>query len=70
MHLQGTDTFHDGINNNNNNNNFIYPGKDRSVDQDIDWLVLISDQYKKHQKKKVNKELQTRNQNYRYNSKK
>ena len=36
MHLQGTDTFHDGINNNNNNNNFIYPGKDRSVDQDID----------------------------------
>ena len=36
MHLQGTDAFHDGINNNNNNNNFIYPGKDRSVDQDID----------------------------------
>ena len=37
-------------NNNNNNNNFIYPGKDRSVDQNIDWLVLIGDQYKKHQK--------------------
>ena len=42
-------------NNNNNNKNFIYPGKDQAVDQDIDWLVLISDQYKKHQK--VNKEL-------------
>jgi len=39
----------------NNNNNFIYPGKkNRSVDQDIDRLVLIGDQYKKH-KKKVNK---------------
>ena len=34
-------------NNNNNNNKFIYPGKDRSVHQDIDWLVLIGDQYKK-----------------------
>ena len=42
-------------NNNNNNKNFIYPGKDQAVDQDIDWLVLISDQNKKHQK--VNKEL-------------
>ena len=31
-------------NNNNNNNSFIYPGKDRPVDQDIDWLVLIGDQ--------------------------
>ena len=26
----------DNNNNNNNNNNFIYPGKDRSVDQHID----------------------------------
>ena len=47
-------------NNNNNNNKVIYPGKDRSVHQDIDWLVLIGDQYKKkHQK--VNKELQANN---------
>ena len=40
-----------GCKKDNNNNNFIYPGKDRSVDQDIDWLVLIGDQYKKHKKK-------------------
>ena len=41
--------------NNNNNNNFIYPGKkNRSVDQDIDRLVLIGDQYKKHKKKSIN----------------
>jgi len=54
------DQWSNNNNNNNNNNNFIYAAKDRPVDQDIDWLVLIGDQYKKNTNK-VNKELQAKN---------